>query len=108
MSTTNDFVPVDWRGAGRGPRLASLAVLLASVGPRYVSDVMAGYLAHVMPEAQEIDRVEGALWIRPLWLACWQCWLACVSSKVNKGHVPDRARIAALAAATRTGLRGSK
>ena len=69
---------------------------------------MAGYLAHVMPEAQEIDRVEGALWIRPLWLACWQCWLACVSSKVNKGHVPDRARIAALAAATRTGLRGSK
>jgi Ser/Thr protein kinase RdoA (MazF antagonist) len=108
LSTTNGYVLVDWTGAGRGPRLASLAVLLASVGPQSVDDVLAGYLAHVKPEPQEVDRVEGALWIRPLWLACWQCWLACVSSKVDKAHVPDGARIAALAAVSRTSFRGTK
>ncbi|HTT90397.1 MAG TPA: aminoglycoside phosphotransferase family protein [Acidimicrobiales bacterium] len=99
-----DFVLVDWTGAGRGPRLASLAVLLTSVGPGNVADVLAGYRTHVKLEEEEIDRVAGALWVRPIWLACWRCWLACVSSKVDKAFVPDEGRIKALAAATRASL----
>jgi Ser/Thr protein kinase RdoA (MazF antagonist) len=101
FSTPAGLVLVDWTGAGRGPRLASLAVLLMSVEPEHVPDVLAGYGAHVKLSPEEVDRVEGALWIRPLWLACWRCWLACVSSKVNKAFVPSEARIRSLAAATR-------
>jgi Ser/Thr protein kinase RdoA (MazF antagonist) len=102
FATANGLVLVDWTGAGRGPRLTSLAVLLTMAGPQHVADVLAGYRAHVKLEPEELDRVEGVLWVRPLWLACWRCWLACVSSKVKRAFVPDEARIAALAAATRT------
>jgi hypothetical protein len=52
----------------------------------------------------ELDRVEGVLWIRPLWLAAWQCWLAVVSAKVT--HVPDGRRIAAVAASVRQAAGG--
>jgi Ser/Thr protein kinase RdoA (MazF antagonist) len=108
FSTPEGLVLVDWTGAGRGPRLASLAVLLMSAGPEQVPDVLAGYGKHVKLEPEEVDRIEGALWIRPLWLACWRCWLACVSSKVNSAFVPSAARITALAAAARSSLDGSK
>lgn len=43
----------------------------------------------------------GVLWLRPLWLACWQCWLACVSPKVNRAYVPDGERVAAIAVGVR-------
>jgi hypothetical protein len=36
-------------------------------------------------------------WIRALWLAAWQCWLAVVSPRVARAFVPDAARIAAIA-----------
>ena len=94
-------VLVDWTGAGRGPRLCSLAALLASLSPPHVADVLAGYRAHITLTAEEVDRLEGALWARPLWLASWQCWLACVSSKVTGAFVPDAKRIAAIAARAR-------
>ena len=90
-------VLVDWAGAGRGPRLASLAALLHTAGPRHAGDVLAGYQAHVGLTADEFDRLEGVLWIRPLWLAAWQCWLAVVSPKVSRIFVPDPDYIAALA-----------
>ncbi len=94
-------VLVDWTGAGRGARLASLAVLLQCAGPKYAAGVMHGYREHQELTAEELGRLEGVLWIRPLWLAAWQCWLAVVSARVNRAHVPDAARIAALAAAVR-------
>jgi thiamine kinase-like enzyme len=94
-------VLVDWAGAGRGPRLASLAVLLHSTGARRAAQVLAGYQAHAKLTAEETDRLEGVLWIRPLWLACWDCWLSVVSSKVDRVHMPDGERIAALAASVR-------
>jgi Ser/Thr protein kinase RdoA (MazF antagonist) len=95
-------VLVDWTGAGTGPRLAALAVLLSSVAPQHAGDVLAGFRAHGGDlTAEELDRLEGVLWIRPLWLACWQCWLAVVSARVSRAFVPDRAHITALAAAVR-------
>jgi len=94
-------VLIDWTGAGRGPRIASLAVLLTNVGPQHVDEVLAGYHAHGNLTVEELDRLEGVLWIRHLWLACWRCWLAVVSSKVNKAFVPDPVRIAAVASKAR-------
>ena len=94
---------VDWAGAGTGPRLASLAGLLHSAGPRHAPDVLAGYGGHVGLTPEELDRAEGVLWIRILWLSAWQCWLACVSAKVHQGFVPRREYVTALAARVRVG-----
>jgi Ser/Thr protein kinase RdoA (MazF antagonist) len=99
---TPDPVLVDWTGAGTGPRLAALAVLLNSVAPQHVAEVLTGFRARTGDlTAEELDRLEGVLWIRPLWLACWQCWLAVVSAKVSRAFLPDREHITALAAAVR-------
>lgn len=95
-------VLVDWTGAGTGPRLAALAVLLTSVAPQHAADVLGGFRARAGDlTAEEVDRLEGVLWIRPLWLACWQCWLAVVSERVHRAFVPDREHVTALAAAIR-------
>ena len=94
-------VLVDWTGAGTGPRLASLAGLLHSAGPRHAAAALAGYREHVDLTPGELDRLEGVLWIRILWLSAWQCWLACVSAKVHQGFFPRREYIAALAATVR-------
>ena len=99
--TTEGPVFVDWAGAGRGPRLASLAALLHTVGPAHAGEALAGYRRHTGLTADELDRLEGALWIRPLWLAAWQLWLVCVSAKVNQAFVPDPDYIAALASQVR-------
>jgi Ser/Thr protein kinase RdoA (MazF antagonist) len=101
LASPTGAVLVDWTGAGQGPRLASLAVLLASAGPEHVDDVLAGYRAHVTLSAEELDRLEGVLWVRALWLAAWQCWLAVVSPKVTKAYVPSPERVTAIAARTR-------
>jgi Ser/Thr protein kinase RdoA (MazF antagonist) len=99
-------VLVDWTGAGVGPRLASLAVLLHGSGPAGAADVIRGYDEYQELTAEELDRLEGALWIRPLWLAAWQLWLAVVSAKVNRAHVPDASEIAVLAAHARAAVPG--
>jgi Ser/Thr protein kinase RdoA (MazF antagonist) len=92
---------VDWAGAGRGPRLASLAGLLHSAGPRHAPAALAGYREHIELTSGELGRLEGVLWIRILWLSAWQCWLACVSARVHQGFFPRREYITALAAVIR-------
>jgi thiamine kinase-like enzyme len=104
--TPDGPVLVDWTGAGTGPRLASLAGLLHSAGPRHAPAALAGYREHVELTAAELDRAEGVLWIRILWLSAWQCWLACVSAKVDRGFYPRREHVSALAAAVRAHGRG--
>jgi Ser/Thr protein kinase RdoA (MazF antagonist) len=99
--TPDGPVLVDWAGAGTGPRLASLAALLHSAGPRHAAAALAGYRKHIELTPSELDRLEGVLWIRILWLSAWQCWLACVSAKVDRGFFPRREYITALAATVR-------
>jgi Ser/Thr protein kinase RdoA (MazF antagonist) len=101
VGTPGGPVLVDWTGAGIGPRLASLAGLLHSAGPRHAPAALAGYREHVGLTPAELDRAEGVLWIRILWLSAWQCWLACVSAKVHQGFYPRREYITTLAAAVR-------
>lgn len=107
LSTSDGPVLIDWSGAGTGPRLLSLAALLGSVAPAGAAEVIAGYREHVALQEDELERLEGALWVRPLWLACWQCWLAAVSSRTDRTFLPSSERIRATAEAARTAARQS-
>ena len=74
LSPDRGLVLVDWTGARRGPRLYPLAFLLwaaGCAGPSRLDAVVAGYREHVMPGDDEIGRLAGAIWARPLILACW-------------------------------------
>ncbi len=82
---------IDWTGAGCGPRIASLAVLLNSCAlqkggwsPRRVDMVVAGYRSHICLEEEELLRLTGVIRIRPLVFACWRYRRAVLAE-----HVPD-------------------
>ena len=79
-----DFVPanaiqgerspviIDWAGAGRGPRLWSLGFLLwAAASQSRLEAVISRYTRRVSLEPEELDRLEGAIWGRPVMLDCW-------------------------------------
>lgn len=88
---SNDLVLVDWTGAGRGPRIASLALLIWSGAfqkggwsPHRVDAVVAGYRSHIRLEEEELDRLASVMRIRPLVFACWRFRHA-----VLAGRAPD-------------------
>lgn len=103
------LVLVDWTGAGRGPRIASLAPLLFTGAlkrggwdPARVEAIAAGYRAHVHLEPEELARLSGAMLIRQIWHACWQCWVAVDNGETPTGSewwMPDRALTDAITAA---------
>ena len=86
------------------PAARAMPAVATRTFARHAAEVLRGYGEHQELTAGELDRVEGALWIRPLWLAAWQCWLAAVSARVNRAHVPDASRIAALAASVQAAI----
>ncbi|MGD1052318.1 MAG: phosphotransferase [Candidatus Dormibacteria bacterium] len=68
------LVMVDWTGAGRGPRLWSLAFLLWAAGVRdlrLVDVAVTHYRRHLTPEPEELERLASAMRTRPLILGCW-------------------------------------
>ena len=74
VATPGGMVLVDWAGAGRGPRLWSLAFLLyaeAAKEPRRAGAVLLGYREHVTLEAEELDRLAAVARARPLILSAW-------------------------------------
>ncbi len=74
VATRDGMVVVDWAGAGRGPRLWSLAYLLyaeGAKGQRRADLVLAGYRRHVTLTGEELDRLPGIIRARPLILAAW-------------------------------------
>jgi Ser/Thr protein kinase RdoA (MazF antagonist) len=91
VTNGNNLVLIDWSGAGRGPRIAALAVLiwsgaLAKGGwsPSRVDAIVAGYRSHMRLEEDELARLPGAMRIRPLVFACWRYRHA-----IHSGRVPD-------------------
>ncbi len=65
---------VDWTGAGRGPRIWSLAFLLWAAGAReldLVDVVVLAYASHVQLEPEELARLAQAICVRPLVLDTW-------------------------------------
>ncbi|HEY3772912.1 MAG TPA: phosphotransferase [Solirubrobacteraceae bacterium] len=68
------LIIVDWTGAGRGPRLWSLGFLLWAAGarhPRLIDLVVSRYRRRITLESEELSRLEGAIFGRPLMLDCW-------------------------------------
>ena len=107
IATPDGPALVDWTGAGLGPRVTSLVVLLQSVavGPGGVNlgavdPVAEGYRGRVSLEADELARLDAALAIRQLWLASWMFALTAGSGGVPTGREwwwPDPTLASALA-----------
>ncbi|MFG1911172.1 phosphotransferase enzyme family protein [Kribbella sp. NPDC048928] len=76
----NGPVAINWKASGRGPRLADLAFLLWGTGDwaptrraneERVGVVVDAYRRHVELTDEELDRLEGVMYIRPLYLVCF-------------------------------------
>jgi len=96
---------VDWKSGGRGPRLAAVAGLLQAAArhPRadYVVDaVIDGYTQHVRLSPEELDRLAGAMRLRPAYYAAWGYWQAVGAGRPPVGSErwwPDRRATEAIA-----------
>jgi Ser/Thr protein kinase RdoA (MazF antagonist) len=72
-------VAINWKASGRGPRLADFAYLIWGTGawsprrpdPERIDAAVSAYRAHIEPTGDELDRLEGVMSIRPLYLACF-------------------------------------
>jgi Ser/Thr protein kinase RdoA (MazF antagonist) len=72
-------VAINWKASGRGPRLADFAYLIWGTGawnPRrpnheWIDAAVNAYRRHVELTDDELDRLEGAMYIRTLYLACY-------------------------------------
>jgi Ser/Thr protein kinase RdoA (MazF antagonist) len=91
LSEAGQPILIDWTGAGLGPRLASLAILLwssalenGSWSAQRVDAVVAGYRSHIALEPLELERLEAVMRIRPLVFACWRYRHA-----LRSGRIPD-------------------
>ena len=87
------LVMIDWTGAGKGPRIASLAVLIWSsvLGQEgwsleRVDPVAAGYSSLIQLEEDEINRLPSIMKLRPLVFACWRFRHAMISGKNPTGN----------------------
>jgi Ser/Thr protein kinase RdoA (MazF antagonist) len=104
------LVIVDWAGAGRGPRLWSLAFLLWAAGSRsmrLVGVAASRYRRQVTLEPEELARLEGAIRARPLMLECWAFCAGRRQLSDAVEHVSDAAVLAQrIAAAARPALDG--
>ena len=118
IATDTGLTLIDWTGAGVGPRIASLVVLLWSVavGPGGVTvdaidPVVGAYRGHLRPEPDELARLDAALRIRLLWLACWMYGLTMASGFAPTGREwwwPDADLADALAARARVDFDASE
>jgi Ser/Thr protein kinase RdoA (MazF antagonist) len=86
------LVMIDWTGAGRGPRLAPLAVLIWScaLGKEgwsldRVDPVVDGYRSRVNLQEDELARLADVMRVRPLIFACSRYRHAVISGKQPDG-----------------------
>jgi Ser/Thr protein kinase RdoA (MazF antagonist) len=105
-------VAIQWKGAGRGPRLADFAYLMWGTGlnAEWIDAAVGAYRRHAELTDEELERLEAVMWVRPLYLACFD-WRRCLASgrQPSSGDgwwgQPDPKYIADAAAATRAALR---
>jgi Ser/Thr protein kinase RdoA (MazF antagonist) len=79
LLTERGPVAINWKASGRGPRLADFAYLIWGTGawrPRRpdqerIDAAVSAYRRHVEPTDEELARLEGVMYIRPLYLACF-------------------------------------
>jgi Ser/Thr protein kinase RdoA (MazF antagonist) len=113
LLTAQGPVAINWKSAGRGPRLADFAYLMWgapwSKGDG-VGAAVEAYRRHVELTDAELDRLEGVMYVRPLYLACFDYRRSLLSGDQPSGSewwwgLIDPEHISAAAAATRTALR---
>ena len=110
LLTDDGPVAINWRAAGRGPRLADLAYLLwgAEWGDGAgVEAAVNAYRRHIELTEEELDRLEAVMYVRPLYLTCFDFRQSVASGEQPTGNEwwwglinPDR--ISRNAAAART------
>jgi Ser/Thr protein kinase RdoA (MazF antagonist) len=108
---TEGPVAINWKASGRGPRLADLAYLMWGTGswrprrpgPERIDAAVNAYRRHVEPTDDELDRLEGVMYIRTLYLACFGYRRALTNgSTVNEwGFIEPPEYFRSTAAATR-------
>src|SRR5579875_766766 len=108
-------IAINWKAAGRGPRLADVAYLIWGTGswnPRRpnqerIDAVVDAYRRHVEPTDDELDRLEAVMYIRTLYLASFGYRRAVANgSQFNEwGFIRPRDYFSATAAATRAAFR---
>jgi len=113
LLTVQGPVAINWKSAGRGPRLADVAYLMWGapwVDGDGIGAAVDAYRRHVELTDDELDRLEAVMYVRPLYLVCFD-----YRRSLANGHQPsgsegwwngiDPAHISATAAATRTAFR---
>ena len=73
LLTDAGAVGINWKGSGRGPRLSDLAWLLWGThrDSTAIDAVVSAYRRHIELTDEELDRLEGVMSIRPLYLTCF-------------------------------------
>jgi Ser/Thr protein kinase RdoA (MazF antagonist) len=66
-------VGINWKGSGRGPRLSDLAWLLWGThrNTECLEGIVSAYRRHVELTDEELERLDGVMFIRPLYLTCF-------------------------------------
>jgi Ser/Thr protein kinase RdoA (MazF antagonist) len=102
VATPDAMVVVDWAGAGRGPRVWSLAFLLYAEGAkdlRRVDVVLAGYRRHVTLTGEELDRLAAIARARPLVLSAWSVCTGRATPTEAAAHAAEAKTLAETVAA---------
>jgi aminoglycoside phosphotransferase (APT) family kinase protein len=103
-------VAINWKAAGRGPRLADFAWLMWGTwgNADWINLALGAYREHVELTDDELERLEAVMYIRPLYLGCFS-----YRRDLINGHRPSQEvwgfvnpeHIGAIAAATRAAYR---
>ena len=70
---TSGPIAINWKASGRGPRMADFAYLMWGtwLNEDLIDAAVSAYRQHVEPTAEELDRLEAVMYIRPLYLTCF-------------------------------------
>jgi aminoglycoside phosphotransferase (APT) family kinase protein len=110
LVTPDGPVAFNWSASGRGPRLADFAWLMrVSWGePKYIEPAVDAYRRHIELTDEELDRLEGVMSIRPLYLDSFGYRRAVVNGAIPDGDAfafSDPENIRAIATTIRARLR---
>ena len=113
LLTDHGPVAINWKAAGRGPRLADFAYLMWGapwVEGDGIEAAVHAYRRHVELTDEELDRLEAVMYIRPLYLVCFDYRRSLANGYQPSGSegwwgLSDAEHISATAAATRTAFR---
>ena len=103
-------VAINWKAAGRGPRLADFAWLMWGTwgNDEWINLAVGAYRRHVELTNDELERLEAVMYIRPLYLGCFSYRRDLVNGRQPGREVwgfANPKHIGAIAAATRAAYR---